>query len=577
MNKIITKIMGMTVLMLCMAACSDNFDLPDIDNQDQTSMANMSPFMQKLEEPSTIEQFRRTYGVGFSYDVVHGEKCNMKDIRCQVFDLAKVRELEQSSSQGLIRISYDNKTTIDSYSTFNLSEYEQSVNFNADVNANLILVHGKGSGTFSIWEGGEVNHFYCVTRITSPILSVTIDGKSMAAFIKRGHSEILSKNFLEACKWMEKHTDDLVVDSFINRYGTHVVTNAVMGGRLDIEMKMQLDSLLDVTDTKLLGELSADEILKMKGSSEAYSKELNLMNNADCHITIRGGDLSLIPGNLLHFTFGQRPDINAYAQQWMASINYDPEDWDKSNLEMADMQTQPIWEFIPNKDVADRVKQRIMSTAVELIRQLGYQNGVCTAIDMKDEVKCNILNKQVSFWQPRTTNVIAAGRFVATICRERISDIDASKDVKVVYPIYDRQVNLSSGFCIANGHAYRVRNLRNGYDVQDLGETDETTVYLNCGAPGTAHYDNIEYLHSHNVAGVEIPYSINKEGQADTSRPYYLVVKKGLDFLLNTSKGNDQTGIIDGLPNWSYDENAKRMVRNKDYRYYWNPNEINYE
>ncbi len=578
MNKIFTIIISIAATTLWLTSCSDNLELPGVDKVDEeVCLANQSPFLQDVEDPSTNMQFRRTYGVGFSYDAIHGEKCNMRDVRCQVLDLAKVKDLEKTSGQWLLGTSTDNSIVIDSYSTFNRSEYEQSAYFQADVDANLILINGNGSGSLSFWEGGEVNHFYSVTHVTSPALSVKLDGPSVSSYINHGHTELLSKNFMEACQWMEKHLNDQVVDSFINRYGTHVVTSAVMGGRLDIEMKMALDSLLDVTDTKLLGNLTAGEILKIKGSSEGHSKELNLMNSADCHISIRGGDLSLIPANLLHFTFGQRPDIDSYAQEWMSSIEYIPEDLEHSNLEMTDMQVRPIWEFIPNKEVANWVRMRISGTAVEMLRKLGYQNGVFATIDMSDNVKCSILKKNVSFSKPRTTNVIAAGRYVATICRETISDIDAKNEVKVVYPIYDRQVNLSSGFCIANGHAYRVRNLREGYYVEDLGETSETTVYLNCGVPGIAHYDNVSYQRSHNVAGVEIPYSITREGQTDQSRPYFMTIKKGLEFLLIKADGKDQTGSLDGLPNWNYDSATNRMVRDKNYRYYWNPNEINYE
>ncbi len=562
---------------LFVAACSNEyteiqgFDIP-------TDHQGVSPLSRAAENAFDVPSFRRTYGVGFSYDAIYGERCNMRDIRCQVFDLDGIEKLKTSEGENLLYINRNNATTISSETSYSRSEYVQSADFHADAKANLILISGKAEGSVSLWEGGERNEFICVTKVISPALSLKLDDVSLREYvITDKRYELLSKNFLECCKWMEKYNDVAVIDSFLHRYGTHVVTSAVVGGRLDLTMKMNLDSLLDISDVKILGELSVSDIVKMEGSSESYSKELNLMNSAECQISIRGGDLSLIPSDLLHFTFGKRPKLNSYAKQWMNSLRYDPEDFQNSNLELCEMDVRPIWDFIPNQKVAQLVRSRVAATAVELIQELGYQNGVCTAIKINDQVKCKILGKSTTFNNLAVSNVIASGRYVATICRERISDIDNNNDVAVLYPIYDREVNLSSGFCLAKGHAYHVRNLRNGYSVNDLGETTETTIYLNCGVPGTAHYDNIKYLPSYVVAGVEIPYSVKKDGQIDSSRPYYRVRKSGLDFHLWNADGSSAVqGNIEGLPNWTYDSKKKIMVRNAQYKYYWNPKEISY-
>jgi hypothetical protein len=58
------------------------------------------------------------------------------------------------------------------------------------------------------------------------------------------------------------------------------------------------------------------------------------------------------------------------------------------------------------------------------------------------------------------------------------------------------------------------------------------------------------------------------------SKPYYLTYKSGTDFLLRTTDGQEQSGQLDGLPNWTLMNG--RMVRDKKYYYYWNPNEVNY-
>lgn len=567
-------------VVLALTACSDDRSL---DSQIAKSYEDYvehstSPLTRAVDDPTTVEQFRRTYGVGFSYDGLWGEKCNLKDIRCQVLDLAKLREVGSEVCEELVTPSTDNATKIDHYSSFSRSAYEQSVDFRADVKANLILINGKGEGKVSVWEGGQTNSFYSVSTVTSPALSVKLETPSIQALIEEGRTELLSKNFLECCKWMETHTDPMVVDSFLRRYGSHVVTTATMGGRLDIEMKMELDSVLNVVDTRVLGDLSVLEIVKIKSESESSKKELKLMNSADCRVSIIGGDISLIPSNLLHFSFADRPDLSTYATQWMSSIKYDPDNFEKSNLEMTDMEVTPIWEFIPNKQVAERVKNHVVSSTVDLLREAGYQNGVNTEINLlmnNLEVRLGDKPTSVSVSNAKMANVVCAGRYVASICQERIEEIDANEDVTVVYPIYDRELNLSSGLCIHKGAVYQVRNLRNGFSVSKVGVSKDNKMYLNGGVPSTQHYDNVNYVESHTLPAMEWPNAIRPNGKMGNEN-LFLVYKSGREFWLTTRQGNEQKGSISGLPNWEYNRHYDRMIRNTDYKYYWNPKEINY-
>jgi len=559
-----------------LAACSDDSD-ELLQQALQEQEEGVSPFTRAAVDPTTLEDFRRTYGVGFSYDGLYGEKCNMKDIHCQVLNYSAINNSLELLGEKLLKATRDNNTVVSNYSYFSKSQYTQNVYFKADADANLIVVNGKAQGQVSIWESGEVNHFFCESRYDAAAMSMELSTESAKEFIQQGHTELLTKNFLEAVDWLAKHKEAAVVDSFLMRYGSHVVTQAKIGGSIKVNIRMELDSVLNVTDVKVLGNISAADMVKYNSSSEEFKKETILMNNADCNVTIKGGDLSKIPNDQLHFTFGQRPKLDTYVKEWVASLNYDQTNVSKSNLELIEMDVEPIWEFIPNAAVATRVKQRVTGTVAELLQNLGYQNGVTTEIKLPTSVSCKMAGKSVNFSQPAMTNVICDGRYVASICRERVKDIDANNDVLVVYPIYDRQLNLSCGYCVHNGKAYEVRNLSDGYVVTEDGSASSNDrVYLNMGVPGKMKYNNLTYQPSYNVIGYEWPYIIKQDGSVDSSQPYYLTYKNGLDFYLRDKNGSEQSGSLQAIPNWSYDSKLKRMVRNDDYHYYWNTKEVSY-
>lgn len=576
MKQILKTTIAIVALAGTMAACSDDSEeLLQSELRQPTESA--SPFSRAAIDPTTVADFRRTYGAGFSFDGLYGTKCDIKDIRCQVLDYEAVKGAAEKYAQPLLRTEKSSDTYICNNYSFNKTVYTQCTNFKADASGNLIIINGGAEADFSIWESGEVNQMFCESRYDAAAMEMAIDFESLKEMIvTEKHTELLTSNFREAVDWLAKHSGDAVIDSFIMRYGTHVVTSAKIGGSLNIKMNMELDSVLNVQDVKSLANISVMEMVKYNSSSEKYKKELILMNKADCQVNIKGGDLSQIPNHLLHFTFGQRPDLTQYVANWVATLNYDIYNPAKSNLELIDMDVEPIWEIIPNEAVANRIKQRLFGTAAELMTEVGYQNFVNTEISLPTSVTCKLGSRQLTFNQPAMYNVIAAGRYVASVCRERISQIDRNQDVYVVYPIYDRQLNLSSGFCIHNGKAYNVRNAAKGYYVTEAGAASSNKVYMNLGALSQTKYNNLTYQASHNVIAYEWPYVLGKDGKVDADRAYYLPYKDGLKFYLRNSDGSAQSGSLQAIPNWSYDSAKRRMVRNDDYRYYWNTYEVGY-
>ena len=184
---------------------------------------------------------------------------------------------------------------------------------------------------------------------------------------------------------------------------------------------------------------------------------MHLLNSADCTISMRGGDLSTIPNHLLHFTFGECPDLSQYVDNWSASLNYDPSDYANNNLELTDIEITPIWYFINNQEVAKRVRMRVDENVEELLKSAGYQNYTNTSFQLPQSVTCTMGGQSTTFSQPAVANVIASGRYVATICREQIDLPEVGlRELQVVYPIYNQQVNLGCGYVTYGDVAYNV-------------------------------------------------------------------------------------------------------------------------
>lgn len=141
-------------LCALLVACTEDADVQNIVSSHQNTWK--SPLSRTIENPITTPDFKRTYGVGFSYDGLHGELCNLKDIKSQVLDYQKVKEALNGT---LIKTNSDNRIRFKQYATFNRDEFYQHTMFKADLESKLIIFNGKIEGDVSLIEKGERNDF----------------------------------------------------------------------------------------------------------------------------------------------------------------------------------------------------------------------------------------------------------------------------------------------------------------------------------------------------------------------------------------------------------------------------------
>lgn len=565
------------IAVFALTACDDELlSLNDTDEPVATTVA--SPFSRAATDTLSQIDFRRTYGVGYSYDGIYGERCNLQDVHCRVLDLNAIRawEEEESWHEQLFTLSRLNEYTTESQFSYSRSQYVQQSVLHADVKGQMLVFNGEAQADMTMWEKGDVNNLYLKVVYTAPGAAVDVSAPSVSALITEyGHEDLLAPNFREAVAWLQSHKDVSTIDSFLTRYGSHVVTHSRVGGSLTLTMSMDSCDYTEIQAKKVLGEVAIKGILNSKTQTEEEKKELLKLDKAECSVEICGGDLSMIPNHLLNFKFSSRPNLGKYVESWAKSINFDSQNPLACNLEMTDMEITPIWDFIADEDVAKLVEARVKGTAADLNELLGQYNFVNTSFKMPNNVTCRMGGVSTTFNQPSTTNIIAAGRIVATVCREQLMLPDnTSAGVQVVYPVYEGSVNLRCGYCTYGDKAYSVGWEGDKYYVEQLGEAVSDTVWLNLGQPSSTHFDNLIYQPNHAVVGYEWPGAIKKDGNIASSNPYYLVYKQNGKFLLRTKDGKEQNGLLDALPNWSYV--GGRMVRDNNYKYYWNPNEVNY-
>ena len=541
----------------------------------------------------------RSHAVGFSYDAIYGESCDLGSVRCQVLNLDILKEKDIYSVIG------ETETKDDYYTAHSLSECFSILANNCKIEGNAFIYQKEAKSYASIFEKrSEDIVLISNTRICQVLRKeILMDDFKYVMKKNKDPYKYLSSSFCYGIEKIKNSDNVAVVDSFIDIFGTHVVTEASVGGR------MKLDLVTSIADVKTLNTEKKIESecwnLYFAEESSTNSSDLQkffegLLKKAELKLKVKGGDVSAFNKLIADpYSNDHSPEM---MKNWIAGLKQETSSSWNSKLELAEMSVNPIWEFIPDQQVAAKVRSRIEATAPTMQELYGNRNFIDVKIpSYVQQVKCKLGGKEKTFKEPYVVDVFAANRHVATLCKEWVPEIDSSNAVVVAYPIYENKIQLNAGVCIHNKLAYNVRWVYNQFSVDTIsvGHNPGDPLYLQGGYIHTEPNELVKtYQNSKTAIGYEWPGSIKTDGSLDNT-PYYETRKFLGGFFLNTDK------IFTNLPNWSENKNEiynsfykkyletskpyelcglpegelknklkNRMVRNNDYVYYYNPTEL---
>ena len=578
MRRIIT--ICLTVWLL--SACSDDLTLPlpnepTIEKDDVLAPCNMTR--------AEALELMLSHGVGYGYNGVEGEMCNVPDVRSQVLDPNALREA--GFQVDLNKIS-DNQFVFNSKTAFSLNELLEKVYFGGGASAEAVVVF-KGSirGTLQLYSQKKIHSYYCKAYAYKNGFYSDLDGLSVATVVTDSDSiakypNILTKNFRSAIARLGKNPTKIQMDSLIARYGTHVVTKCTLGGMIELDIRLEKDSIANIHQQNAIGEVALLSLYNHQNQSSDDEYDLKIVSSGDSRLMVRGGESRNLERTLMNFNWGRDAVRSEDIDEWLNSIGTDEDK--RQSLEMTSMDMLPIWEFIPDPDVAKKLRAHITGNADLLLELYGYQNFVNTSFDaniLETGEEWTLYADNGSVLQTSTKcenyNIEAGGRYVATLCREIIPEINISKPVWVAYPIYQQEVNIATGLCIDEGKAYRVGWQFGQIVVSPIPASNlDGRIYMTGGYLYPKPTEGINYQESHMSPGYEWPGSINTDGTLDKGKAIYLPYKQDDMFLLRNMNGSEQQGSLAALPNWTYDKKKKRMVRDNSYNYYYSGQEVAY-
>ena len=547
----------------------------------------------------------RSHGVGFSFDAINGERCDVGSVKCQVLNL------DALDAAGAYLIDNTQHSESETSTSRSFAEYLRNVNTATGVSGGVLIYKGSYMKTASIFER-SLDTTMCFTSVISErVAEKYIDTNMIDVLFEDNPRQYLSDNFLYAIDKLRRGgiEDVAVVDSFIDIFGTHVITGSTVGGRLQLDVLTSRKGVNTFIQEKQVEESSLDLFFK-KTVSTMTEEELKaataLLDNAEMHLTVVGGDLSHMNTLVANPSFGNIDATPEALSRWQESVSLDAAQPWNSRCEMPDMEVTPIWELIPDAELAALVRTRIEATAPTMQELYGNRNFLNVEIPVGfGAVSTTFGGRLMTVADPWVVDVIAANRHVATVCKEWVPEIDPRGSVRVVYPIYENRIQTDAGLCVHNGVAYRVKWLYNRFSVEPADTVATDKVYLTFGYLDPAPTGGVSYQSGLLRLGYEWPGSIATDGSL-ANRGEVRTTRKFLGHFYLDSEKN-----YANLPNWTYQTVApdnrhyeeeyaaqfaaglpytlsgvglagrsgaanlvNRMVRDDDYVYYINTTEV---
>ena len=594
--------------MILMMGCRDIFIEEHIH---KSQYQNEEEFWhtRSLSQSSKLE-LKRKFGIGFSYDAVYGGKCDINSIKCHALNVDELIKHDIAREFPLDRL----KDTTCIAHTF--SEFCHAANLTGEASGDVIIYTADYSKVASIYEHGLDTVVYISNSKNIESRGVSLNTEQIYK-IKNDPERFLTPSFRYGIEKIRKTPVEevMVVDSFVNIYGTHIVTSVTIGASLKLELKTRRGLFVDYKSEEIMTREKLNILFKKTESTstkEEHEFIRQVLESSTIDLRVRGGDVSVFNSLLTDPSPTNSTATEETVTRWIDSLEDDSENGEYGNLALIDMSVMPIWEFIADEQVAKRVKTRILADAPSMQELYGNRNWVNTSIDLSKTKYVNTFfnrwDKETwycGFSDPYVVNVIAANRIVASVCREWIPEIDPDTLVTVVYPIYENSIDIGSGVGIdAECNVWSVSWRYNKFKVKKIGKASSPLpmVYLNFGTVETKPVSGEKYMKGNFIIGYERPGNINVTNGQMNDR--WFTVRKFLgDFYLeNAVRYNN-------LPNWEYCESpveypsyssymdddlfemvglkvdgrtgtenlGNRMVRNYDYKYYLNKREAWYE
>jgi len=241
-----------------------------------------------------------------------------------------------------------------------------------------------------------------------------------------------------------------LIEKILNDYGTHVVIQADLGGRIDYTFTMSKVAAFNSVEEM---EKEIEYTLGRVSASERTGPVPSSTKSKDGAITVKGGSYETRVRLMadIRALGGSGQITPSHITDWLASINYSDSPETDPNLEVIHFELMPLWDLVD-----DELRNDFRNVTFKLLQR--SDNALPASFTGTDiyEFTPSQENDLFDFSSAGDDDSLCRllyfdGEPVLQVCSEYVPKIRTDSRVTVVYPIYKQLIRLNQGLFIGDG------------------------------------------------------------------------------------------------------------------------------
>lgn len=425
-----------------------------------------------------IETSNKIYAVGYSYDIT-GEWASPNSVKVEVFDTKRMIK-DGVENVNAAQVELSDYTVTGS----TISEVSNKLTVKAGVEGSYGGFKGEANASFDMETSESSTYEYASTYFDVQ--------KRRASLSKSAQSLIfdyMTDDAYNAINGLKVKTNRGMRNLYpntregfqrlISDFGTHVIVEAGLGGRLRRSLQVNTSEITSAYDVKAFAKASYDGVVKAEASVDEHFKQSYKENAKAISLTmsVLGGDEELAT------KVGAEKSFTAENYEaWKESVT-------KDNMALVNFSSESL---VPLYELVDReatVEDAGFDGEARYQALKSYMTDGSVAADFST-YKCGTVTEftvpsfeNAKYNETLIKDIYLGGQWVGQVCNEYIPNINRDERVTVVYPVVNNKARYNMGFYLGDGTHKPARVSWYGTNVaveayEELDYEAATTVYL---------------------------------------------------------------------------------------------------
>ena len=383
------------------------------------------------------------YAVGYGYNLI--SEPGVKSVsRCPIIALEKLKEAGNGFGRQLNGVSSSSYS--ETYAENTIDEIITKMSIESKVSGSKCGFSAEVGGSFTSSQKKSKNHFFVMGTHDISVRNVVLVGPSTAQL--KDFMTDNAKADIEGTNKLYPSTQE-GFKKLIENYGTHLILQAELGGRLRYATTVDKTLASSTTEAKAYANASYKNTIvsgEVKASAEQQKKYEKNQSKVITNVTTLGGDFAIASQ-----IDGQGNDNDTKINDWKKSLS------EFKNLMMVGINNElvPIYELIEDPDRAADLKEYIETGLVADAEEIYYTTDLThiaipsleKLTDTREKITSGLFKGGWRWHYPtQVYDVIENGEIVAMICHEFIPKITIEDRVTTIYPVRNNKADFSNGY-----------------------------------------------------------------------------------------------------------------------------------